>query len=1001
MAISLKNFIRGLRLKPDNVALPAKEGSLKVELSSATFQAYLGGAVRSIVTTDQTQTLTNKSIDGSDNTITNIPTSALPSSIDATKIADGSVSNTEFQYLDGVTSSIQTQLNTGATNLANHIADPTDAHAASAITNTPAGTIAATTVQGAVNELDGDIQGHITNTTGAHAATAISATPFNTIAGTNVQTQLQQIDARITSAGAGNVQGPASSTDNAVARFDQTTGKIIQNSVVTISDSGIMLGLAGLNSSGQATFVDTLTQGVIREGIVDDNATGSNQAITALGSSIVRLTNSGLVSVSELSSQDVGAVYTIINATGNSVTIKNNAIAGTGIKTGTKADITLADEASLIVKYDNIENAWMVIGGTGAGTGGSLAEIFQLNGTDVATWTTGDNATFLGGGTLSGTFVANTSTPLQGVSSYQYTQAAGSLDDYAASAVQAVAPRFRGTNVTLSFPYTYTGTSSDIQVVVYCATTSTILTQGALLPASTTNAIFRTNCYIPATCTGVRFGFHVKSLSSGAVFSFDSVVLSSDTTVYSGMATNQTWKSFTPTGSWTTNTTYSGRWRQNGENADIDVTLTLTGAPNAVNLTVNLPAGLTMDTTKMSDSSMFNKGFGSIQIRDVSGNFWEGGIRYNTATSFIFTISNSNIISATLPFTFASGDTLSFQTSVPVVGLSAFSQNILTAPDTFSTDTNALTYASSAQYTSTTLANAPIGTFITYTQNASSNARTQTTTAPSQSTTDMAANGIRIFPRPYGSTSTAGNPAIVEIQIGKGLKGVNLTTYANTGKTAAGDVDYFLKGTTEAYGFRSHSYNPVTGILTLDAGTTESTVTIAGFVFSNGSSSTNGYVTIEASKNPALTGLNISAVAARAVNTSGTSIPNATGVAFTYDATKTYDTHGALNAASGSYVAPEAGYYTVNAAYSTAVVAWSTGNFAQLYITKNGTTVSSSLYVIQAAGSYNPNVTINDQIYLAKGDVLAIGIYISRGAATSLASASTFNYFAISKTSVG
>lgn len=35
----------------------------------------------------------------------------LPTGIDAAKLADGSVSNTEFQYLDGVTSSIQTQLN--------------------------------------------------------------------------------------------------------------------------------------------------------------------------------------------------------------------------------------------------------------------------------------------------------------------------------------------------------------------------------------------------------------------------------------------------------------------------------------------------------------------------------------------------------------------------------------------------------------------------------------------------------------------------------------------------------------------------------------------------------------------------------------------------------------------------------------------------------------------------------------------------------------------------
>lgn len=35
----------------------------------------------------------------------------IPNAIDATKIANGNVSNTEFQYLDGVTSAIQTQLN--------------------------------------------------------------------------------------------------------------------------------------------------------------------------------------------------------------------------------------------------------------------------------------------------------------------------------------------------------------------------------------------------------------------------------------------------------------------------------------------------------------------------------------------------------------------------------------------------------------------------------------------------------------------------------------------------------------------------------------------------------------------------------------------------------------------------------------------------------------------------------------------------------------------------
>ena len=39
-------------------------------------------------------------------------------------------------------------------------------------------------------------------------------------------------------AGSGDVVGPASATDNAIARFNLTTGKIIQNSLVTVSDTG-------------------------------------------------------------------------------------------------------------------------------------------------------------------------------------------------------------------------------------------------------------------------------------------------------------------------------------------------------------------------------------------------------------------------------------------------------------------------------------------------------------------------------------------------------------------------------------------------------------------------------------------------------------------------------------------------------------------------------------------------------------------------------------------
>src|SRR6056300_399033 len=67
-----------------------------------------------IVLQDTTDTLTNKTIDASNNTISNIGDSELSSGISATKIGNGDVDNTELSYLNGVTSSVQTQIDSKA-----------------------------------------------------------------------------------------------------------------------------------------------------------------------------------------------------------------------------------------------------------------------------------------------------------------------------------------------------------------------------------------------------------------------------------------------------------------------------------------------------------------------------------------------------------------------------------------------------------------------------------------------------------------------------------------------------------------------------------------------------------------------------------------------------------------------------------------------------------------------------------------------------------------------
>lgn len=60
----------------------------------------------------------------------------------------------------------------------------------------------------------------------------------------------------LTAAAAGNVTGPGSSTDNAVPRFDSTSGQLLQNSGVIIDDSNNVSGIVNLLMTGDLTADD-------------------------------------------------------------------------------------------------------------------------------------------------------------------------------------------------------------------------------------------------------------------------------------------------------------------------------------------------------------------------------------------------------------------------------------------------------------------------------------------------------------------------------------------------------------------------------------------------------------------------------------------------------------------------------------------------------------------------------------------------------------------------
>lgn len=126
MAFSVTRFLKGILIREENTLNPKEieiipGGTAGTKTTITTNQTSnvtvtLPASGGSVVTDSSTDTLNNKTINADNNTITNIDNNEIKAlaGIDATKIAGGNVSNTEFDFLDGVTSSIQTQIDSKA-----------------------------------------------------------------------------------------------------------------------------------------------------------------------------------------------------------------------------------------------------------------------------------------------------------------------------------------------------------------------------------------------------------------------------------------------------------------------------------------------------------------------------------------------------------------------------------------------------------------------------------------------------------------------------------------------------------------------------------------------------------------------------------------------------------------------------------------------------------------------------------------------------------------------
>ncbi len=101
-----------LNIKPSSDA-GSEAGDIRVDSGASNqIKVHNGSSEDTVLTAAASQLVTNKSIDADSNTITNIDNADIKASaaIDASKIADGSVSSAEFQRINSVTSNVQDQI---------------------------------------------------------------------------------------------------------------------------------------------------------------------------------------------------------------------------------------------------------------------------------------------------------------------------------------------------------------------------------------------------------------------------------------------------------------------------------------------------------------------------------------------------------------------------------------------------------------------------------------------------------------------------------------------------------------------------------------------------------------------------------------------------------------------------------------------------------------------------------------------------------------------------
>ena len=139
------------------------------------------------------------------------------------------------------------------------------------------------------------------------------------------------------------------------------------------------------------------------------------------------------------------------------------------------------------------------------------------------------------------------------------------------------------------------------------------------------------------------------------------------------------WATYTATGAWSTNVTYTAKWRRVGDTMEVQFKIACSGAPDATAPTIGIPSTVLIDTAKVLGTEAGESPIeGQILINDEGNAVYSGRTLYATTTTIGMRsqddAANGTVLSGmseTAPITFGNGDYIHGFFKVPISGWAA------------------------------------------------------------------------------------------------------------------------------------------------------------------------------------------------------------------------------------------------------------------------------------------------------------------------------------------